>query len=109
MAGTPADFSAGRAGVPGSDLFQGRLRTSHAEVTDVRRRRIRRQSRPGVHRHDARFHGTSPGYSRIHGVLQGGSRKAYDQEDGPAAEWATGLVFSRMGMGYAGAPVQFQV
>ena len=34
------------------------------------------------------------------------AEKHYDQGDGPAAKWAAGLVFSRMGVGHAGSAVQ---
>src|SRR5713101_1797632 len=109
MAGTPAHFSALRASVSGRNVFQGRLRPGHAEVTDVRGPRLQWQPRSGFYRHDARFHGESPGDSRLQRILQEDCRKAHDQKDGPSAEWAPGLVFSGVGPGYPGATLQFQV
>ena len=84
--------------VPGRNLFQGRLRAADAAVDDVRRSRDGRQTGAGFHGHDARLHGTPPRHAGFHRIFQSRRRKAHDQADGHAAEWAAGLVFQRMGV-----------
>jgi len=64
--------------------------------------------RSGFHRHDARFHGTSPGHSRLHRILQGPSLKKHmtkkmDLQQNGRLDW----FFRGMGLGYTGATLQF--
>src|SRR6267154_5918339 len=70
VAGITAYFAEVGTSVSGRNLLEGRVRAVDAEITDARGQHLQRRPRSSFYRHDARLHGTSPGYSRFHRVVQ---------------------------------------